>query len=173
MTQDKSPVSYSVGSNQKVTIASFSWTAQNKATLRWKIDLRLFPVLIISFILNFIDRNNFANARLKGLEADLNLSDVEYQTCISILLIGYVLFQVPSNMVLNILRKPSWYLCTCVAIWGIISALTGAVHNAAGALVWHFILGCIEAALFPGNIFFLSRYTRSEMQVACNTSQRW
>lgn len=89
MTQDKSPVSYSVGSNQKDTIASFSWTAQDEATLRWKIDLRLFPVLIILFILNFIDRNNFANARLKGLEADLNLSDVEYQTCISILLIGY------------------------------------------------------------------------------------
>lgn len=66
---------------------------------------------------------------------------------------------------LNILRKPSWYLCTCVAIWGVISAVTGAVHNAAGALVCRFFLGCIEAALFPGSIFFLSRYTRSEMQL--------
>jgi MFS family permease len=166
MDQEKSPVTHNVEGKEKDTIASFGWTPQDEAALRWKIDLRLFPVLIILFILNFIDRNNFANARLKGLETDLNLSDVEYQTCISILLIGYVLFQVPSNMVLNILRKPSWYLCTCVAVWGVISAATGAVHNAAGALVCRFFLGCIEAALFPGSIFFLSRwYTRSEMQL--------
>jgi sugar phosphate permease len=88
--------------------SSGNWDANEEKRLVRKMDIRIFPIMIILFILNFIDRNNFANARLKGLEEDLNLSDVEYQTCISILLVGYVAMQIPSNMVLNKLTKPSW-----------------------------------------------------------------
>ncbi|KAF9870999.1 pantothenate transporter liz1 [Colletotrichum karsti] len=122
--------------------------------------------MIVLFILNFIDRNNFANARLRGLEADLNLTDVQYQTCISILLSGYVAMQVPSNMLLNKLKRPSWYLCGCVAVWGLISAATGAVQNFTGAVLCRFFLGCVEASFYPGSLLFLSRwYTRREMQL--------
>ncbi|KAJ5642855.1 uncharacterized protein N7484_005362 [Penicillium longicatenatum] len=143
-----------------------SWTAEDELSLRWKIDLRVFPVLIVLFILNFMDRNNFANARLKGLQNDLKMSDVEYQTCISILLVGYVICQVPSNMILNILSRPSRYLCACAATWGVISAATGSVQNPTGAIMCRFFLGCVEASLFPGSIYFLSRwYTRREMQL--------
>ncbi|RDW65060.1 hypothetical protein BP6252_10711 [Coleophoma cylindrospora] len=145
--------------------SSLEWSAADEKALVWKIDLRIFPMLIILFILNFIDRGNFANARLKGLEADLGLSDVEYQTCISILLVGYVLMQIPSNMILNKISRPSWYLCSCVMIWGMISACIAAVHNAGSAIACRFFLGCVEAALFPGSLYYLSRwYTRKEMQ---------
>ncbi|KAL4875791.1 major facilitator superfamily domain-containing protein [Aspergillus karnatakaensis] len=150
----------------KAVADGLAWTAEDELALRWKIDLRVFPVMIILFILNFIDRNNFANARLKGLEEDLRLTDVEYQTCISILLVGYIAFQIPSNMILNILRRPSWYLCACAALWGAISAVTATVQNATGAILCRFFLGCAEASLFPGSIYFLSRwYTRREMQL--------
>lgn len=139
--------------------------AVEKALVR-KIDLRIFPIMIVLFVLNFIDRNNFANARLRGLEEDLNLTDVQYQTCISILLVGYVAMQVPSNMILNKLARPSWYLCACVAVWGTISAATGAIHNFTGAVLCRFFLGCVEASFFPGSLLFLSRwYTRKEMQL--------
>jgi MFS family permease len=142
------------------------WDPAAEQALVRKIDLRIFPSFIILFILNFIDRNNFANARLKGLEKDLGLTDVEYRTCISILLVGYVLMQIPSNMILNSVKRPSLYLCTCVAIWGVISAATGSVHNATGAILCRFFLGCVEAAFFPGSLYFLSRwYTRKEMQL--------
>jgi MFS family permease len=142
------------------------WDPQAEKALVRKIDLRIFPVMIILFILNFIDRNNFANARLNGLEADLGLTDVQYQTCISILLVGYVSMQVPSNLILNAITRPSWYLCGCVATWGVISACTGAVHNAVGAIMCRFFLGCVEASFFPGSLYLLSRwYTRKEMQL--------
>ena len=145
---------------------SVSWDASTEKRLVRKIDLRIFPVMVILFILNFIDRNNFANARLGGLEKDLSLTDVQYQTCLSILLVGYVSMQVPSNLILNAISRPSWYLCACVAIWGVISAATGAVHNAVGTILCRFFLGCIEASLFPGGLYFLSRwYTRREMQL--------
>jgi MFS family permease len=143
-----------------------TWDVASEAALVRKVDLRIFPVMLILFILNFIDRNNFANARLRGLEADLKLSDVEYQTCISILLVGYVVMQVPSNLVLNAITRPSWYLCACVATWGVISAATGSIHNVTGAILCRFFLGCIEASFFPGSLYFLSRwYTRREMQL--------
>jgi MFS family permease len=146
--------------------AVVEWTAADERALVRKIDLRIFPMLIILFILNFIDRNNFANARLKGLETDLGLSDVQYQTCISILLVGYVLMQIPSNMVLNLISRPSWYLGGCCVTWGIISAATAGVHNPTGAIICRFFLGCIEAALFPGSLYYISRfYTRKEMQL--------
>lgn len=85
-----------------------SWTEAEERALVRKTDLRIFPIMITLFILNFVDRNNFANARLKGLEEDLNITDVQYQTCISILLVGYVCMQIPSNMILNKLTRPSW-----------------------------------------------------------------
>ncbi|KAL4774178.1 major facilitator superfamily domain-containing protein [Aspergillus nidulans var. acristatus] len=145
---------------------AFTWTTAGERALRWTTDLRAFPVLIILFILNFIDRNNFANARLKGLEEDLRLTDVQYQTCISILLVEYIAFQIPSNMLLNTLTKPSWYLCAAAALWGAISAATAGVQNATGAILCRFFLGCAESTLFPGSIYFLSRwYTKREMQL--------
>lgn len=143
-----------------------AWDPSAERAFVRKLDLLIFPTMIVLFILNFIDRNNFANARLSGLESDLGLSDVEYQTCISILLVGYVAMQVPSNMILTAVKRPSWYLCACVAVWGVISAATGAVRNAAGAIMCRFFLGCVEASFFPGSLYFLSRwYTRREMQL--------
>ncbi|KAK6084682.1 pantothenate transporter liz1 [Seiridium cupressi] len=154
----------SIASNSGVEVET--WDPKDEKELVRKIDFRIFPVLVVLFILNFIDRNNFANARLKGLEDDLNLTDVQYQTCISILLVGYVAVQIPSNMILSKLSRPSWYLCACVATWGVISAATGAVQNATGAILCRFFLGCVEASLFPGSIYLLARwYTRKEMQL--------
>lgn len=58
-----------------------------RATL--KMDLAVMPMLVIMSILNFLDRQNLASARLAGLESDLGLSEVEYQTAVSILFVGY------------------------------------------------------------------------------------
>lgn len=55
-------------------------------------------------------RNNYAAARLQGLEDDLNMTDQEYQIGLSTLFVGYVLMQVPSNALLNYAGRPSWYI---------------------------------------------------------------
>jgi len=72
--------------------------------------------------------------------------------------------QVPSNLFLDRIGKPSLYLPICMIVWGTISACTGAVHNYAGLIVCRFFLGFVEAAYFPGCLFFLSSwYTRKEL----------
>lgn len=58
---------------------------------------------------NFLDRNALVNAKLNSLDADLGLRGTQYNTLISILFVGYIAGQIPSNMILNRVR-PSWYL---------------------------------------------------------------
>ncbi|KAJ5088486.1 Major facilitator superfamily domain general substrate transporter [Penicillium angulare] len=134
-----------------------------KALVR-KIDLRLLPMIIIMYILNYLDRNNIASARLAGLESDLGLHGNQYATCVSILFVGYLLMQIPSNLMLNKFGKPAIYLPVAMITWGIISTATAASQNFAGLLVTRFFLGFVEAAYFPGCLYFLSAwYTRKEL----------
>ena len=58
-----------------------------------KIDIRLLPMIVLMYILNYLDRNNIASARLAGLEKELKLTSVQYNTCVSILFVGYLLMQ--------------------------------------------------------------------------------
>ncbi|KAG9100237.1 hypothetical protein FRC06_004377 [Ceratobasidium sp. 370] len=128
-----------------------------------KLDLRM-GVLILIYILNYIDRNNAAAARLRGFEEDLGLTGQEFPTLLSILYVGYILMQIPSNIFLNYIGKPSIYLPICMLIWGMISVLTGITHNFVGALLTRFFLGFVEAAFFPGALFLLSKwYKRDEL----------
>ncbi|KAJ5682962.1 hypothetical protein N7462_006127 [Penicillium macrosclerotiorum] len=134
-----------------------------KALVR-KIDIRLLPMIIIMYILNYLDRNNIAAARLAGLEDDLGLVGNQYLTCVSILFVGYLLMQIPSNLLLNKFGKPAIYLPTAMMLWGVISTLTACAQNYAGLVVIRFFLGFVEAAYFPGCLYFLSAwYTRKEL----------
>ncbi|EJD07977.1 MFS general substrate transporter [Fomitiporia mediterranea MF3/22] len=65
-----------------------------------KLDMRLLPTIILIFIMNYIDRTAVTTARLKGLEQDLGLSDIQYDTVVAILYVSYCPAQIPSNMVL-------------------------------------------------------------------------
>ncbi|MCJ1475524.1 hypothetical protein MMC13_004187 [Lambiella insularis] len=131
-----------------------------------KIDFRLLPMIVLMYILNYLDRNNIASARLAGLEKDLNLSSTQYQTAVSILFVGYLLMQVPSNLFLNKIGKPAIYLPAVMVVWGTISAATAAAQSYGGLIAIRFMLGFVEAAYFPGCLFFLSSwYTRKELGV--------
>ncbi|KAJ4524882.1 hypothetical protein HRR83_000520 [Exophiala dermatitidis] len=137
--------------------------AAEKALVR-KIDIRLIPTVIIIYILNYLDRNNIAAARLAGLEDELKLHGTQYQTAVSILFIGYLLMQVPSNLFLNKFGKPAIYLSGAMVVWGIISTATAGVQSFGGLIAVRFFLGFVEAAYFPGCLYYLSIwYTRKEL----------
>ncbi|RDW78727.1 uncharacterized protein DSM5745_05579 [Aspergillus mulundensis] len=130
------------------TLCSLSTEERNKLErqLVRKLDARLMAPLIIMYIMNYLDRNAIAAAKIAGIVDDLNLSDSEFQTCISILFVGYILMQIPSNLYLTKIGKPSIYLPLCMAIWGSLCAVTGAVHNFSGLAATRFLLGFVEAA---------------------------
>jgi len=70
-----------------------------------KLDFRLLPAIILVYIMNYIDRNAIPAARLKGLEADLHLNDVQYSTVLAVLYASYVPAQIPSNIVKFLLQR--------------------------------------------------------------------
>ncbi|UZJ54580.1 hypothetical protein CBS101457_003900 [Exobasidium rhododendri] len=129
-----------------------------------KIDLRLMPVVVLLYVLNYLDRNSISAARLAGLEQDLKLTDTQYQTCLSILYVGYITLQIPSNLALAYIGRPRIYLPICVAVWGVVSGLSAICDTFVHLLLVRFFLGIVEAAFFPGALYLLSRwYTRKEI----------
>ncbi|KAL4898671.1 major facilitator superfamily domain-containing protein [Aspergillus ambiguus] len=122
-----------------------------------KLDIWIMPTLWLMYWLNYLDRNAIALARLNNLEEDLNLSSSEYQTCVSILFVGYLLGQVPSNMILTRVR-PSWYMAGFMALWAVVSSLTALAKDFKGLLLTRFFLG-VTGALYMLSIF----YTRKEI----------
>lgn len=97
--------------------------ARVEKRLKLKLDARC-ALFVLIYIMNYLDRNNIAAARLKGLQDDLKLDDNEYATCLSILYVGYILMQVPSNMFINKIQRPSLYLGAIMLLWGLISTLS-------------------------------------------------
>ncbi|KAF1942018.1 MFS transporter [Clathrospora elynae] len=128
-----------------------------------KLDRWIMPMLWSMYWLNYLDRNAIALARLDGLEKDLGLVDEQYQTCVSILFVGYLLGQIPSNMFLNRTR-PSRYMGICMMLWAVVSALTALSKDFKGLLLTRFFLGLTEAPYYPGAVYLLSMfYTRKEV----------
>ncbi|KAI0629055.1 MFS general substrate transporter [Trametes polyzona] len=128
------------------------------------LDFRLLPTIVLIFIMNYIDRTAVTAARLKGLQQDLGLADIQYSTVLAILYVSYTPAQIPSNMILNRISRPSYYIPLCVMLWGLTSAMTGVTRNYAGILAARIFVGLPEAAFYPGAMYLLSRwYTRKEL----------
>ncbi|KZL78399.1 major facilitator superfamily transporter [Colletotrichum tofieldiae] len=128
-----------------------------------KLDRWIMPMLWSMYWLNYLDRNAIALARLNDLEEDLQLTGSQYQTCVSILFVGYILGQIPSNMFLTRTR-PSRYMGTMMMLWAVVSALTAVSKDFTGLLLTRFFLGVTEAPYYPGAVYLLSIfYTRKEV----------
>jgi sugar phosphate permease len=103
---------------------------QNRKLLR-KVDMHLLPMLIVMYLFNFLDRSNLAQAREGTLEADLGMKGTDFNLATSIFFIGYLLMQLPSNMLITRVR-PSLYLAAVTTLWGVVSTCNAATHNFTG-----------------------------------------
>jgi MFS family permease len=92
----------------------------------------------------------------------MNITDAQYLTTLTIYFIGYVLFEIPANLVLK-RTTPRFWLPTLMVAWGIVATLLGVCQNFGGFLAARFFLGATESGLFPGVVFYLSMwYKRTE-----------
>ncbi|KAF3393135.1 hypothetical protein DPV78_010213 [Talaromyces pinophilus] len=132
-------------------------------SLKRKLDARC-SLFVLIYIMNYLDRNNMSAARLKGLQKDLNLTNTQYATCLSILYVGYILMQVPSNIFINRIQRPSLYIGVAMTLWGLVSTCSGLAQNFSHMVAIRFLLGFVEAAFLPGALLILSKwYTRKEL----------
>lgn len=112
------------------------------------------PLASVLDLSNYLDRNSISQARLSGLEKDLKLTDYEYQTAVALVFPLYIFMQVPSNMMLAWCGRPRLYLGFWVALWGVVSACTGAVHNYHQLAAVRVVLGLTEAPFFPVSVIW-------------------
>ncbi|KAH9889737.1 major facilitator superfamily domain-containing protein [Xylariomycetidae sp. FL2044] len=134
-----------------------------KALLR-KLDMRLLPAVGILYLLSFLDRSNVGNARIEGLLDDLHMTGDQYLTGLTLYFMGYVLFEIPCNIILK-RTTPRVWLPTLTIAWGVVATLMGITHNLSGFLATRFFLGVTESGLFPGAVYYFSMwYKRKERQ---------
>ncbi|MCY1391788.1 putative tartrate transporter [compost metagenome] len=119
-----------------------------------KVALRLLPFLLICYIVNYIDRANIGFAKLQFTQ-DLGFSDAVYGLGAGVFYIGYLLFEVPSNLYLQKIGARAT-LMRIMLIWGIASGMTALVTTPMQLYVARFVLGAAEAGFFPGIVLYLS-----------------
>ncbi|KAG6333460.1 hypothetical protein ID866_5630 [Astraeus odoratus] len=133
---DSFPDSPTADPPESVIFTCLDRRKQIEKSLLRKLDLRV-GFLTLVYLMQWIDMNNVASARLNGLEEDLRMTGNQFNTLISVFFVGYVLMQIPS---------------------------TGACKNFPGALASRFFLGLSEAAFYPGVLLLLSKwYKRDEL----------
>lgn len=119
-----------------------------------KVLWRIMPFLMLCYVVSFIDRSNIGFAKLHFI-ADLNFNDAIYGIGAGIFYVGYILFEVPSNMVLHKsgVRKT---LLRIMVLWGLFSAGMAFMQTPTHFYVMRFLLGAAEAGMFPGMLLYLT-----------------
>ena len=119
-----------------------------------RISLRILPILFCCYLINYIDRVNVSFAQLH-MSAFIGINSAAYGLGAGLFFIGYFIFQIPSNLLLNRIgaRKA---ISLIMLSWGVVSACTAFVHNEWQFYCIRFLLGATESGFFPGVILYLT-----------------
>ncbi len=124
-----------------------------KSTLK-KVTWRLVPFVGVLYLLNILDRANVGFARLQ-MQDDLGLSEATFNLGFGMFYVGYLLFEVPSNLLMRRFGARRW-IARIMISWGLISSATMLAHDAWTFYGLRVLLGVAEAGFFPGIILYLS-----------------
>ncbi|MCA1715770.1 MAG: MFS transporter [Actinobacteria bacterium] len=119
-----------------------------------KITLRLIPFMFVLYIVAFLDRVNVGFAALQ-MNEDLGFSDTVYGIGAGIFFIGYFVFEIPSNLIMEKVGARVW-IARIMITWGVISSAMFLVGGETSFYVLRFLLGVAEAGFFPGMILYLT-----------------
>ena len=127
-----------------------------------KLDLHVTPLVSGLFLLSFLDRGNIGNAKIAGMDKDLNLSSDDYEWLLTIFYIAYIIFQIQAFM-WKIVGPHRW-ACFIIFAWGIFATCQAGTSNWAGMMALRFLLGASEAGFGPSVPYLLSFfYLRQEI----------
>ena len=119
-----------------------------------KITWRLMPFLGILYLIAYIDRQNVSYAKLQMVDA-LGMSEYAYGLGASLFFIGYFIFEVPSNLLLDRFGASRWFARILIS-WGAVTVALAYTQNATMFYILRFLLGACEAGFFPGVLYLLT-----------------
>src|SRR4051812_11344178 len=132
--------------------------ALGERTMR-RVRWRLLPFLGLLYVVSYLDRVNVSFAKLT-MNASIGIDDATYAFGAGIFFIGYFLFEVPSNLVLERVGARRW-IARILVTWGLISSATAFVTGAGSFIAMRFLLGVAEAGFFPGILLYLTYWVPS------------
>ncbi len=128
-------------------------TSDIESVVIGKVTRRLFPLMIILTMVNFIDRVNIGYAALT-MNKDLGIDPAVFGFAAGIFFLGYVLFEVPSNVLLHRIGANIW-LARIMLTWGVVVIGMAFVSGSTGLYVMRFLLGVAEAGFIPGMTLYI------------------
>lgn len=128
--------------------------SSDKADIYRKITRRIIPFMFIAYVINQLDRTNISFAKLRFM-SDLNLNEATYGLGAGLFFLGYVAFEVPSNLYLQRVGARKTFIRIMV-LWGALSMATALVQTPTQLYFARFLLGAAEAGFVPGVILYLT-----------------
>ncbi|PGH14931.1 hypothetical protein AJ80_05744 [Polytolypa hystricis UAMH7299] len=150
----------------KAWIYMFNWypshySAEEKKMLR-KLDFFLLTFTSVMFFLKWLDSSNINNAYVSGMKEDLNLNGNEYSLFGTFYNCGYLVFQIPSMLILSRPKLARWYLPTMEVLWSILTFAQARLGSASQIYGTRFLLGLLETPVASGSLYVLSSWYRPE-----------
>ncbi|KAH7049322.1 pantothenate transporter liz1 [Macrophomina phaseolina] len=159
------------------------YSPEEETKLVRKIDLFLLPTIWLMYLLSYMDRTKYVhpprttpcrhqaytmpksigNAKIAGMMDDLNLTSNEYSVALVVFFVSYVVFEVPSNMILSRTR-PSIFLPALMFLWGAVTCCMAVIHNYHQLVALRFVVGIFEAGFAPGILLILSSWYKKNEQ---------
>jgi MFS family permease len=128
--------------------------ADSDNALYRKVSLRIIPFLFVCYVVSFLDRINIGFAQLQ-MRQDLGFSDAMYGMGAAVFYVGYVLFEVPSNLLLERFGARKTFV-RIMLLWGAASVAMAYVSSPTQFYTLRFLLGVFEAGFFPGIVLYLT-----------------
>ncbi|KAG9666978.1 major facilitator superfamily transporter, partial [Aureobasidium melanogenum] len=133
----------------------------NKKVLK-KLDWKFLPCITAMLLMNYLDRINVSNARLAGMQADLGMNDVMWSTGISMFYVGYIISQIPANVIIA-KGNPRILLPCCMLAWSAVTICMPAMKSGWSFCVCRFLVGFTEGPFLPAvSLMTSSWYTKHE-----------
>ena len=121
-----------------------------------KVKRHVLPLFLIMFIANYVDRVNIGFVN-QHMQADLGIGAAAFGLGSGLFFIGYALFEVPSNVLMQKFGARVW-LTRIMGSWGLVAAAMAFVWNDTSFYVLRFLLGVAEAGFFPGVVFYFTQW---------------
>ncbi|KAM5350005.1 hypothetical protein ACJ41O_006510 [Fusarium nematophilum] len=127
-----------------------------------KVDWKFLPMVTAMLMMNYLDRINVSNARLAGMQEDLGMSDTQWSAGISMFYVGYIISQIPGNVIIA-KGRPRLLLPLCMLAWSTVTICMPAITTGWGFILCRFLVGLTEGPFFPGvSLMTSSWYTKHE-----------